>query len=158
MSCNWLYRCDSRPPLREREKLSFDAMPLDPQSCPGLGVKLCTYRRWFSRPADQICAVFWEVPTSTAKLQKILRFRIGSHLLPIEQGRRLRLPCHRRVCRLCHTGALSDERHMLLELVPCSCRSQRQFFSIGCRVLRCHGQACVGQKPAHGQRLHHCLP
>ena len=29
--------------------------------------------------------------------------------------RHLRLPRHRRVCRLCHTGALGDERHMLLE-------------------------------------------
>ena len=48
---------------------------------------------------------------STAKLQRILRFRMGSHLLPIEQS----LPRHRRVCRLCHTGALGDERHMLLE-------------------------------------------
>ena len=52
---------------------------------------------------------------STAKLQRILRFRMGSHLLPIEQGRHLRLPRHTRVCRLCHTGALGDERHMLLE-------------------------------------------
>ena len=52
---------------------------------------------------------------STAKLQRILRFRMGSHLLQIEQGRHLRLPRHRRVCRLCHTGALGDERHMLLE-------------------------------------------
>ena len=33
----------------------------------------------------------------------------------IEQGRHLRLPHHRHVCRLCHTGALGDERHMLLE-------------------------------------------
>ena len=52
---------------------------------------------------------------STAKLQRILRFRMGSHWLPIEQGRHLRLPRHRRVCRLCPTGALGDERHMLLE-------------------------------------------
>ena len=39
---------------------------------------------------------------------------MGSHL-PIEQGHHLRLPRHRRVCRLCHTGALGDERHVLLE-------------------------------------------
>ena len=52
---------------------------------------------------------------STAKLQSILRFPVGSHLLPIEQSRHLRLPRHRRVCRLCHAGALGDERRMLLE-------------------------------------------
>ena len=69
--------------------------------------------RWLNE--HQVCPVYWEVPMSTAKLQRILRFRMGSHLLPIEQGRHLRLPRHRRVCRLCHTGALGDERHMLLE-------------------------------------------
>ena len=97
---------------------AFDAVPLDPRSCPGPGVKLvklCTYRCWFSRPADQIFPDYWEIPMSTAKLQRILRFRMGSHLLPIEQGRHLRLPRHRRVCRLRHIGALGDERHMLLE-------------------------------------------
>ena len=98
-----------------QRQAAFDAVPLDPRSCPGPGVKLCTYRRWFSRPAHQVCPVYWEVPMSTAKLQRILRFRMGSHLLLIEQGRHLRLPRHRRVCRLCHTGALGDERHMLLE-------------------------------------------
>ena len=98
-----------------QRQAAFDAVPLDPRSCPGPGVKLCTYRRWFSRPSDHICPVY---PMSIAKLQRILRFRMGSHLLPIEQGRHLRLPRHRRVCRLCrlcHSGALGDERHMLLE-------------------------------------------
>ena len=52
---------------------------------------------------------------SLAKLQRNLRFCMGSHLLLIELGRHLRLPRHRRVCRLCHTGALGDERQMLLE-------------------------------------------
>ena len=75
-----------------QRQAAFDAVPLDPRSCPGPGVKLCTYRRWFSRPAHQVCPVYWEVPMSTAKLQRILRFRMGSHLLPIEQGRHLRLP------------------------------------------------------------------
>ena len=50
---------------------------------------------------------------SVAKVERILRLRMGSHLLPIEQGRHLRLPCHRRVRRLYHTGALGDERHKL---------------------------------------------
>ena len=61
-----------------QRQAAFDAVPLDPRSCPGLEVKLCTYRRWFSRPAHQVCPVYWEVPMSTAKLQRILRFRMGS--------------------------------------------------------------------------------
>ena len=40
---------------------------------------------------------------------------MSSHLLPIEQGRHLRLSCHRHVCRLCQIGALGDERHVLLK-------------------------------------------
>ena len=48
---------------------------------------------------------------STAKYQRILILRMGSRLLPIEQGHHLRLPRHRRVCR--HSGALGDGRHML---------------------------------------------
>ena len=52
---------------------------------------------------------------SIAKLQGDM----GSHLLPIERGRHLRLPCRtsRRVCRLRqlrHNGALGGDRHSLL--------------------------------------------
>ena len=36
-------------------------------------------------------------------------------MLPIEQGRQLQLPRHRHMCKLCHAGALGDERHLLLE-------------------------------------------
>ena len=52
---------------------------------------------------------------STAKLQNVLRFCMGSHLLPIAQGPHLCLPCHRHVCRLCHTRVSDDEKHMLLD-------------------------------------------
>ena len=41
-----------------QRQAAFDAVPLDPRSCPGPGVKLCTYRRWFSRPAHQVCPVY----------------------------------------------------------------------------------------------------
>ena len=42
-------------------------------------------------------------------------YMVRMHLLPIEQGRHLCLPRHRRVGRLCYTGAFGDEGHMLLE-------------------------------------------
>ena len=53
-----------------QQQAAIDAEPLDPRSCSGPGVKLCTYRRWFSRPADEICPVCWNVTMSTAKLQR----------------------------------------------------------------------------------------
>ena len=75
-----------------QQQAAFDAVP---RSCPGPGVKLCTIAAGFPRPAHQVCPVYWEVPMSIAKLQRILRFCVGSHLLPIEQGPHLHLPCHR---------------------------------------------------------------
>ena len=40
---------------------------------------------------------------------EVSRFRMGSDMLPVEQGRHMRLPRHMRVCNLCHAGALGDE-------------------------------------------------
>ena len=107
---------DSLPEaFEQRRQVAFDAVPLDPRLSSSSGVKLCTYQRWFARPAGSHCPNYWDVPMGTAKLQRIFRFRMGSHMLPIEQGRHLQLPRHRRVCKLCRTGALGDERHLLLE-------------------------------------------
>ena len=101
--------------FRHGRHLAAESVPLDPRLCPHHGVKSCTYRRWFSRPTGQACPTYWDVPIGIAKLHRIFRFRMGYHLLPIEQGRHINLPRNRRVCRLCRTGALGDERHMLLE-------------------------------------------
>ena len=101
--------------FKHQRHLAAQSVPLDPRLCPHHGVKLCTYHRWFSRPTGQACPTYWDVPIGIAKLHRIFRFRMGSHLLPIEQGRHINLPRNRRVCRLCRTGALGDERHMLLE-------------------------------------------
>ena len=40
---------------------------------------------------------------------------MGAHHLPIQMGRRLRQPRSMRVCHMCRSGALCDERHILLE-------------------------------------------
>ena len=101
--------------FKHERTVTFDAMPSDPRLCPTDGVKVCTYHRWFSRPPGRACPTYWDVPIGNAKLHRLLRFRMGAHMLPIEQGRHVRLPRSRRVCRLCRTGALGDERHMLLE-------------------------------------------
>ncbi len=66
------------------------------------------------RPQNAARPSYWESPTGNAKLHRILRFRTGSHHLPVEEGRLLNQPRAGRVCNLCNTGALGDERHMLL--------------------------------------------
>ena len=63
-----------------------------------------------------------------AKLHRILRFRMGSHHLPVE-GLHLKQPRASRGCNLCNTGALGDERHMLLEC-PALAGLRLQFSSL----------------------------
>ena len=67
--------------------MAFDAVLLEPRLSSSSGVKLCTYQRRFARPAGSHCPSYLDVPMGTAKLQRIVRFRMGSHMLPIEQGR-----------------------------------------------------------------------
>ena len=81
---------------------------------PSAGVKLCTYHCWFGRHQNAACSSYWESPMGDATLHGILRFRMGSHHLPVEEDRHLNQPRASRVCNLCNTGALGDARHMLL--------------------------------------------
>ena len=48
-----------------------------------------------------------------SRLQLLMQFRMGSHALPVEQGRLARsaVPRHLRRCTLCKTRALGDEMH-----------------------------------------------
>ena len=114
--------------LRDR-LASFDSLPQDPRLAPSAGVKLCTYHRWFGRPQNAACPSYWESPMGNAKLHRILRFRMGSHHLPIEDGRHLNQPRASCVCNLCNTGALGDEKHMVLEC-PALAGLRLQFSSL----------------------------
>ena len=114
--------------LRDR-LASFDSLPQDPRLAPSAGVKLCTYHCWFGRPQNAACPSYWESPLGNARLHRILRFRMGSHHLPVEKGRHFNLPRASRVCNLCNTGALGDERHMLLEC-PALADPRLQFSSV----------------------------
>ena len=96
-------------------RMGFDGLPQDARLTPSAGVKRCTYHRWFGRPQNAACPSYWESPLRNAKLHQILRFRMESHHLPIEEGRHLTLPRANRDCKLYNAGALGDERHMLLE-------------------------------------------
>ena len=97
--------------------------------------ELCTYHRWFGRPQNAACPSYWESPMGNAKLHRILRFRMGSHHLPVEEGCHFNLPRASRVCNLCNTDALGDERHMLLEC-PALADLRLQFSSL---LLPCSG-------------------
>ena len=46
-----------------------------------------------------------------------MQFRLGSHTLPVEQGRlgKQKVPRHLRRCTLCATHAVGDERHYVFD-------------------------------------------
>ena len=54
---------------------------------------------------------------SITRLRALVQFRLGSHSLPVEQGRFVRpcLPRHLRRCDLCNTQAVGDELHYVFD-------------------------------------------
>ena len=148
--------------LRDR-LVSFDSLPQDPRLAPSAGVKLCTYHRWFGRPQNAACPSDWESPMGNAKLHRILRFRMGSLHLPVEEGRHFNLPRASRLCNLCNTDALGDERHMLLEcpaladlrlqfsslLLPCSSVMRRLLWVKDQHEVCRYIIACLDRMPSH---------
>jgi hypothetical protein len=89
----------------------------DPRTAPSKGAKFCTYLAWFSRPAWAVGPEFWQLHLSVPQLHAMLRFRLGSHTLPIEIGRMQKppLPRQQRTCQFCDAGSIGDEQHLLLE-------------------------------------------
>ena len=65
-----------------------------------------------------------------ARLHRILRFRVGSHHLPIEECRHVNQPWASCVCHLCmQYRSIRDERRMLLKC-PALTGLRLQFFSL----------------------------
>ena len=148
--------------LRDR-LASFDSLPRDPRLAPSARIKLCTYHRWFGRPQNAACPSHWESPMGDAKLHRILRFRMGSHHLPVEEGRYCNLARASPVCNLCNTDALGDERHMLLEcpaladlrlqssslLLPCSSVMRRLLWAKDQHEVCRYIIACLDRISSH---------
>ena len=44
-----------------------------------------------------------------------LRFRMGVHRLPKDEGSWQKVPRHQRVCLLCDSGSSCDEKHVVFE-------------------------------------------
>ena len=79
--------------------------------------KLCTYFAWFLRPSQLNTVPYFELPMPISRVRLLMQFRMGSHALPVEQGRLAKpaVPRHLRRCTLCGTRALGDERHFVFD-------------------------------------------
>ncbi len=77
--------------------------------------KRTTYAAWFSRPGWAQGGEFWQLELSAPQLRAVQRLRLGSHSLPVETGRFAKLDRQDRCCRFCDSGAVGDEKHLLME-------------------------------------------
>ena len=99
----------------------WDGLHVSPKTAPSKRAKLCAYRmrilHGFLRPSQLHMVPYFELPMPVSRLQLPMQFRMGSHTLPVEQGRfaRLAVPRHLRRCTLCKTRALGDERHFVFD-------------------------------------------
>ena len=95
----------------------WDGLDVCPRTCPSHKARCCTYFRWFARPPDKHARSLLDIPVSAACLKGLLRFRMGCHRLPRDAGSwaRPQVPRLERVCQLCATGVLGDERHVIFE-------------------------------------------
>ena len=91
--------------LTKRQQRIWDNIAESPRTAPSKGAKFCTYHCWFSPPDRLHFAPYYQLPMPITKLRALLRFRVGSHALPIEQGILARPPIPHNLCRctLCNT-------------------------------------------------------
>ena len=94
----------------------------------GQALHIYTYFAWFLRPNQLKAVPYFEIPMPISRLQLLMQFRMGSHALPVEQGRLARpaIPRQLRRCTLCETRALGDERHFVFDC-PHFTHIRRQF-------------------------------
>ena len=101
------------------------------RTAPSKGAKLWTYFARVFRPRQLSFEPYYEVPMPIPRLRLLMQFRMGSHSLPVEQGRLARpaIPRHLRRCTFCDTGDPGDERHLVFDC-PHFAHVRRQFQSL----------------------------
>jgi len=90
-----------------------------PREAPTRGVVSCTYEQQWVKPYS-LRRRYCHLPVSGRGMQRFLQFRLGCncHSLPVAAGR-LAGAAHvdraHRVCLACNSGAVGDEKHLVLE-------------------------------------------
>ena len=103
-----------RSKLSASMRADWQNLDVCPRTCVSRGARLCTYLRWFARPAGERRS-YLKVLVSAGRMRRFLRFRVGCHGLPRDIGSRHGTDRLSRVCSACDTGEIGDERHLLFE-------------------------------------------
>ena len=103
--------------MKSQHRKVWDGLHVSPRLAPSKGAKLCTYSASFFRPSQWRFESYLDIPISISRLRLLMQFRMGSHSLPVEQGRLARpiVPRELRQCTLCSTHAMGDERHYVFD-------------------------------------------
>ena len=134
-------------------KKIWGGLHVSPRTAPSKEAKLCTYFAWFLRLTQLKSVPYFEIPMPISRLRLLMQFCMGSHALPVEQGRFARpaIPRHLRHCTLCKTRALGDERHFVFDCPHFAPHSQPISFVVSrCRWY--HAVFYVAPRPEG------CLP
>ena len=78
-------------------------------------------------------------PWTARCMRVLLRFRMGTHSLPIVLSRRSGIPWDQRLCPHCTLHAVHDERYLLLNSLPC-----RLSGTVPCSALLRAACSCSG--------------
>ena len=107
----------SRQHITQQQDSVWDGLDVCPRTCPSQKARCCTYARWFVRPPDKHARALLDIPVSAPCMQGLLRFRMGCHRVPRDEGSwaRPHVPRLDRVCQLCATGALGDRKDLVFE-------------------------------------------
>ena len=135
MGYDYTIRCDTLIPvdvanvmllLDAPDRQLWEGVDICPRTGPSDDATLCTYVRWFARPAGlrQPSPLMMQ-PLSARCMRTLLRFRMGSQSLPIVLGRRTGVPRAQRLCQRCNLHAVHDERHLVFECPAMQCVRDR---------------------------------
>ena len=89
--------------LTQQRDSVWDGLDICPRTCPSHKSRCCTYVGWFARPVHRHARSLLDIPVSASCMKGLLRFRMGCHRLPRDEGSWARpaVPRLERICRLC---------------------------------------------------------
>ena len=112
-----------RQHVAQQRDTIWDGLDICPRTCPSQNARCCTYARWLARPPDKHARSLLDISVSASCMKGLLRFRTGCHRLPRDEGSwaRLRVPKLDRICHLCATDTLGDEKRLIFECPELQC-------------------------------------